>query len=174
MEEKKVSISDQLWPNISFDFSFNYHRKSIHSSHTGQLETTRVFKSSQKQDKAEKKMFSLFFFLPNNSFIWLTVTCNSARMCCCTSWKHFPTPNLLVKFKNLFILGKSPFFSDQAACMLPPSSVKKIALRFGVGNRGKIRLVVKPLSLLSVIITLIQRGLGVLVTGTMAGASQTE
>jgi len=59
-------------------------------------------------------------------------------------------------FKDLFILGKKPFFSGKAACKLPPSSRKKIVLLFGVGNRGKTKLAVKILSLLSIIITLIQ------------------
>lgn len=50
-----------------------------------------------------------------------------------------------------------------------------MVLLFGVRNRGKTRLAVKILYVLSIIIiTLIQQGLGALATGTMLGAAQTE
>lgn len=58
--------------------------------------------------------------------------------------------------------------------MFFPSSRRKIVLLFGEGNRENTRLAVKQLSVLSMIITLIQQGLGALVTGRMLGAAQTE
>lgn len=140
--KKRFPFQTSSHQTVLLIFHFSHQSKLIHSSHIGQLEVTTIFKAFLEWDEAEKN-----FPLPPRIavFYWLLIVAfSSARICCLTGYKHFPTPNFLVMFKDLFIPGKKSLL--KADCMLSPSSRRKTVLLFGVENTGKTRLAPKLLS----------------------------
>lgn len=113
--KKRFPFQTSSHQTVLLIFHFSHQSKLIHSSHIGQLEATTIFKAFLEWDEAEKN-----FPLPPRIavFYWLLIVAfSSARICSLTGHKHFPIPNFLVMFKDLFIPGKN-LFSKQTACSL--------------------------------------------------------